>query len=63
MIFDTLTFKITVVVLTCSQSLDVLTITPPTLSNQAYIWTESTGSYIIPEFIVLSSQLYVIPKT
>ena len=39
---------------TCAQSLDVPTITPPTLSDKAYIWTQAAGSYGIP-FTLTSS--------
>ena len=40
---------------TCAQSLDVPTITPPTLSNKAYIWTQAAGSYVIPAFTLTST--------
>ena len=42
MVFDTLTFKITVVVPTCAQSLDITKIMPPTLSGTspgAFLYT------------------------
>ena len=51
----TKSFTLAVTPPTCEQSLDEPIITPSTISNQVYIWTQTAVSCTIPAFSIASS--------